>query len=80
MEAYKIHTVVGESGRLMLTGLPFKPGQRVEVVVVEEDRPPLSERTADLDRLFRLTQRIAQERGIADETVAHEVDACRGGQ
>ena len=37
MLAYKRYVTVKDTGNLMLTGLPFKSGQCVEVVMIAED-------------------------------------------
>ena len=35
MHAHRIETTVTEDGRLSLDGLPFKKGERVEVIVLD---------------------------------------------
>jgi hypothetical protein len=35
MNAHKVETTINENGQLVLTGLPFKPGDAVEVIVLE---------------------------------------------
>jgi hypothetical protein len=35
MNAYKVETVVAENGSLVLQGLPFQAGDRVEVIILE---------------------------------------------
>ena len=37
MNAYKTYVTVTESQELILSNLPFKPGQKVEVIVLAED-------------------------------------------
>ena len=40
MIAYRQYTTVQESGQIVLSNVPFRPGQRVEVgVIAEEERP-----------------------------------------
>jgi hypothetical protein len=39
MEAYKVETVLAEDGKLMLTGLPFHAGERIEVIVRATPQP-----------------------------------------
>jgi hypothetical protein len=36
MIAHKVQTIVTEDGKLLLQGLPFKAGTRVEVIVLNE--------------------------------------------
>lgn len=33
MSAYRIETILSEDGKLMLSNLPFRAGERVEVVI-----------------------------------------------
>lgn len=35
MNAHKVETTIDKNGQLVLTGLPFKPGDTVEVIVLE---------------------------------------------
>ncbi len=49
MEAYRVETIVAQDGTLVIKGVPFRPGTKVEVIVlgyvprkgVEETRYPL---------------------------------------
>jgi len=62
-----------------LTDLPFRKGQRVEVVMIAED----DERTArneKLRALFRKTQSLPQVQAISDDMIAEEVEAYRAGR
>ncbi len=36
MQAYKTEKVVSSNGALELTDLPFRPGQRVEIIILEQ--------------------------------------------
>ena len=36
MQAYKTEKVVSSNGVLELTDLPFRPGQRVEIIILEQ--------------------------------------------
>ena len=43
MNAYKAEAILTEDGKLILTGLPFRAGRTVEVMVLEhETRNPIS--------------------------------------
>lgn len=49
MEAIRIHKVVEKDGEITMTGLPFKKGQRVEMILMPEvastpQRPNLTTR------------------------------------
>jgi hypothetical protein len=36
MVAYKTHAVVDDNGQVLVQGLPFKPGDRVEIILLEQ--------------------------------------------
>ncbi|PSN18730.1 hypothetical protein C7271_11020 [filamentous cyanobacterium CCP5] len=36
MQAYRLKTIVSEDGTVTLQGLPFRPGETVEIIVLEE--------------------------------------------
>ena len=60
---------------MVLSGLPFRPGQRVEVVMLaEEEIAPLPEK---LRRLLRATQELPSARSLSDEEIREEVAAYR---
>jgi hypothetical protein len=40
MFAYRRYATVQKSKRIVLADLPFRPGQRAEVVVIAEDESP----------------------------------------
>jgi len=48
MEPIRIHKVVQKDGEILVTGLPCKKGERLEVIVLPEapaaDRPPITAR------------------------------------
>ena len=49
MEAVRVHKVVEKDGEILVTGLPCKRGQQVEMIVLIEpaamlERPPLTAR------------------------------------
>jgi hypothetical protein len=48
MNAYKAEAVLTEDGKLILTGLPFQAGRRVEVIVLEHElKNPLTDAIDD---------------------------------
>ncbi|MBI5650131.1 MAG: hypothetical protein HZC40_06770 [Chloroflexi bacterium] len=49
MEAIRLHQVIEKDGEILITGLPFRKGQRVEMIVLPDapapgERPPLTAR------------------------------------
>ncbi|GEM_PF-6218356 len=43
MNAYKQYLVINESKQLLLSNLPFIPGQKVEVIIIADENEPVSE-------------------------------------
>ncbi|MDE3088883.1 MAG: hypothetical protein KGJ80_05820 [Chloroflexota bacterium] len=49
MEAIRIHKTIEKDGEILVTGLPFRKGQDIELIVLPEtrasnERPPLTSR------------------------------------
>lgn len=76
MLAYKKYVTIEDPAKLELTGLPFRRGQRVEVVVIAEDEVR-GDRVEKLQALFKKTQVLPQAQAISDEMIAEEVEAYR---
>jgi hypothetical protein len=55
MTAYKRYVTIKDPKSLVLTGLPFKQGQVVEVVVIAQDNGESEERVRDLQALLKET-------------------------
>ena len=79
MIAYRQYTTVQKSKQIILSDLPFQPGQRVEVVVIAEDEPPTA-RVRELRELFETTQALPQAQAITEDEIAAEIAAYRAGR
>jgi hypothetical protein len=79
MLAYRQFALVQPSKQIILSDLPFQPGQRVEVVVIAEDEPP-ARRVQELRELFQATQALPQAQAISEEEIAAEIAAYRAGR
>ena len=79
MNAYKTYVTVTESQELVLSNLPFQPGQKVEVIVLAEDdkRKYLSQK---FKKLFDETQAIPGIQDITEEEITAEIEAYRRGE
>jgi hypothetical protein len=44
MQAYKVETTLSEDGTLVLTHLPFRAGDRLEVIILGEPKPEPADR------------------------------------
>ena len=72
MQSYRTLGVIQESGQIVLSNLPFRPGQLVEVLVLGEDQAP-TERTKRLAALFKETQALPQVQVLTDEEIMAEI-------
>jgi hypothetical protein len=79
MLAYRQYARVQASKQIILSDLPFQPGQRVEVVVIAEDDEPPVKRVQELRELFQTTQALPQAQAISEEEIAAEIAAYRAG-
>jgi len=77
--AYKTYVIIKDPAKLELTGLPFQPGQRVEIVMIAEDQSR-AERVAELRALFKKTQSLPQIKALSEEMIAEEIEKYRAGQ
>ena len=79
MTAYKARLTITDPDRLVLTGLPFRAGQRVEIAITTEDSAP-PDRIADVRALLRETQPLPEARRVTEDEIAAEIAAYRAGR
>jgi len=75
MLAYKKDVIITDPKRLTLKGLPFKPGQRVKVVMIAEEDQNVH--LANVKALLKETQRLPEARSISEVEIADEIAAYR---
>lgn len=80
MTAYKKYVRIKDPNSLVLTDLPFKRGQVVEVVVIAQDNGESEGRVRDLQALLKETQALPQAQAISEDEIAAEIAAYRAGQ
>jgi antitoxin ParD1/3/4 len=76
MRAYKTHLTVKDPKQVVLTDLPFRAGQRVEVLILREDSSEYAVR--DFELLLKETQSLPQTQAISEADIAAEIAAYRG--
>ena len=78
MNAYKKYITLEDPKQLILSDLPFQPGQRVEVIILAEDNPrtPLVQR---LQTLLKQTQALHADNPMTEAEIAAEIEAYRQG-
>jgi predicted DNA-binding antitoxin AbrB/MazE fold protein len=81
METFRIRTTVSKDGKLSIKGLPFRPGEKVEVTVrAETEKVSASQRkvlAGELQALFKEIQSLPQAKSITEEEIAAEIAAYR---
>lgn len=79
MNAYKTYVTITDSQELVLSNLPFKSGQKVEVIVLAEDdrRKDISQQ---FKQLFDETQATPGIQDITEEEITAEIEAYRRGE
>ena len=76
MNAYKKYITIEDPNRVVLSDLPFKPGQRVEVIILVEDSAgAISEKLRDL---FDITQALSGIQDITEDEIAAEIEGRNG--
>lgn len=78
MRAYKKYITIDDPAKMELTDLPFRKGQRVEVVMIAEDDDKAA-RIEELRTLLKKTQALPQAQTISEDMVAEEVEKYRAG-
>lgn len=79
MNAYETNFIVTDSREVILSNVPFRPGQRVKVVVTAEDEKR-SKAIRELKALFKTTQALPQVREISEDEIVAEIEAYRQGK
>lgn len=79
MITYKQYITITDPNHVVLSDLPFRAGQRVEVVLIaEEDNRGNS--TEELRTLFKTTQALPQAQAISEDDIAAEIAIYRAGR
>lgn len=76
MNSYIKQVTVNDPKQLILSDLPFKPGQQVEIQikVVEKDRVKIAQ---ELKALFKELQSLPDSQALTEEDIAAAIDAYR---
>ena len=69
MEAVRIREKIKKDGEIMVTGLPFKKGQRIEMIVMSEPARRSSKPSTARQLLASGIVGMWKERGIEDSSV-----------
>lgn len=79
MEAYRTKIKIKDPKQVILSNLPFRSGQIVEIVVSvpDEDRKAALE---EFKALFKETQSLPQVQALTEEEILAEIEAYRRGE
>jgi hypothetical protein len=64
---------------VVLSNVPFRPGQQAEIVVLAADEDNVVH-VRQLKDLFKATQSLAQMQSLTEDEIMREVEAYRSGQ
>jgi hypothetical protein len=76
MKAYRTYATVSDPKKLVLTDLPFEPGQRVEALLLACESNE-RESVGDLRALCAATRDLPQVEALTDEEIDAEIKAYR---
>jgi len=79
MQAYKTFLTIQNPNQVVLSNLPFKQGQKVEILVLANDETG-QDQIQQLKSLFKETQSLPQIKSLSEEEILDEVKAHRSGQ
>ncbi len=80
MKAYKTYSTVSDSRQVVLSDVPFRVGEKVEIVVLTAEDGDRAERIRKLKNLFRETQSLPQIQALSEDDILREVEAYRNGK
>lgn len=80
MKAYKTYSTVSDLKQVILSDVPFRIGEKVEIVVLTADDSSRAKRVRRLKNLFKETQSLPQIQAISEDDILREVEAYRNGK
>jgi hypothetical protein len=79
MKAYKTYLTIRDPKAIVINDVPFRPGQRVEVVILLQD-DERKDQAGRLKALIKETKELPQIQRLSEEDILAEVAAYRGGR
>jgi hypothetical protein len=76
MEAYRTKIKIKDPKQVILSNLPFRSGQIVEILVLAQDEDREAA-VREFKALFKETQSLPQIRALSEEEVLAEIEAYR---
>ncbi len=79
MKAYRTYLTITDQKQIVLSNMPFRVGEKVEIVVLAAEENNRAERVRQLQELLRETQSLPQAQTLSEDDVLREVEAYRSG-
>jgi hypothetical protein len=79
MKAYKTYLTITDPKQVILSDVPFRAGQKVEVLVLAAEDDTAA-RVRELKDLLKATQSLPQVQALSEEDILREVEAYQSGQ
>ncbi len=79
MKAYRTYVTIQDPQQVILSNVPFRVGQQVEIVVLGQDDDHVT-KAQQLKDLFKTTQALPQAQAVQEEEINREIEAYRNGQ
>lgn len=79
MKAYRTYLTITDPKQVILSNMPFRVGEKVEIVVLATEDDNHTERIRQLQELFKETQSLPQAQTLSEDDILREVEAYRSG-
>ncbi|MGH9900912.1 MAG: hypothetical protein ACRD68_03630 [Pyrinomonadaceae bacterium] len=79
MKAYRTYLTITDPKQVVLSNMPFRAGEKVEIVVLATEDNNRVERVRQLQELFKETQSLPQAQTLSEDDILREVEAYRSG-
>jgi len=80
MKAYRTYLTITDQKQIVLSNMPFRVGEKVEIVVLAAEDNNRAERVSQLQELFKETQSLPQAQTLSEDDISREVEAYRSGK
>ena len=78
MQAYRTHLIIDDPEHVIVSHLPFRPGQHVEVLFIADDTNR-AVFVQELQTLLKNTQSLPQAQMVTEDEIVAEISAYRRG-
>ncbi len=72
MKAYRTYLTITDAKQIVLSNMPFRVGEKVEVVVLAAEDDNRAERVRQLQDLLKETQSLPQSQTLSEDDISRE--------